>query len=1047
MNYDNKFATILNKYNPTDKRTHSILKFLAEELTEDEKFEFVTAIFDKGSWILPTEICNSSESNKLKDDTKNKFYRIFNEWVTKRIEHSLVIPQNIKNPTIPHTYISEYREALISTKNLNFPIELMLVFERFLKECKSIYAKNIFNDSFRLVIEEFNTEEIEKFFTYFSKQYIINNSSIYGNFLYSFLNNLRYSHKIFDLSPDFLLQLSILSSSFKEKGVQYNYSNVISILLIELIIKKELDLSNSNFDTIIEDAFNELEKGRIENLDFFRFLKHFNYSFKKFDFNLEIKTLFEQIETNIYLANNSIDSQKKGIVHHYVNSSEQYFELLLFYLEYFSEELVKMHFINFIKLVDELRKSFSSLLWFEEFLNFNTIYGRIETFQASGFNIKIDEDFFNKKIDEKQLKSFCTNEFVLQNGLGFLHNNSLKEFSKTSELYSLSGINLSKLNKQIILDNSKTGELEPFLISNVNYSTANKGCVTTLIPLNKSLYNKILKYELKSFFPSIELYFTEKSHEYLKLESPFKKRTNSTDRIFKFKFNNDYLIKLSEENFWSSLEQIRPSLYEAIYLNYKKNEETFKELVYAYENEIIISGLVESRTNGGLFVNILGEKAFLPGSQIDIKPIRDYDIYIGKTMDFKIVKVYPEFKNVVVSHKILKEKKVELQKNKTLFELEKGQVLEGNIKNITSFGVFIDLGGFDGLIHITDLSWNRINHPSEILVLDQKLDVLILDFDDKKTRIQLGLKQLKPDPWKIIDSKFTIGQKVNGKVVVIADYGAFIEIAEGVEGLIHVSEMSWSTHLHSARDFVKIGDIIEAVILTFDRDERKISLGIKQLSEDPWTDIPNKYPEGSKHKGIVKNLTSFGVFIELEEVIDGLIYISDLSWTKKIKHPSEFVNLGEKLDVVVLELDIEGRKLTLGHKQTTINPWDDYENLFKVGTIHNGEISEIVSKGATLEFRNDLVAFIPASQLTKKDGGKLKKGDFADFKVIEFNKEFKRVVVSHTDIFRKVKDRNLKKYSIKKPLIYSKTQTSTLDISENNLEALKAKFNTKKLSQ
>ncbi|MGX7666786.1 30S ribosomal protein S1 [Flavobacterium pedocola] len=431
-------------------------------------------------------------------------------------------------------------------------------------------------------------------------------------------------------------------------------------------------------------------------------------------------------------------------------------------------------------------------------------------------------------------------------------------------------------------------------------------------------------------------------------------------------------------------------------------------VIAANESGEIVNGFVKCRTKGGMIVDVFGIEAFLPGSQIDVKPIRDYDQYVNKTMEFKVVKINHEFKNVVVSHKALIEADIEVQKKEIIGQLEKGQVLEGVVKNITSYGVFIDLGGVDGLIHITDLSWSRINHPSEVLELDQKLNVVILDFDDEKTRIQLGLKQLNAHPWDALDANLAVGDKVKGKVVVLADYGAFIEVAEGVEGLIHVSEMSWSTHLRSAQDFVKVGDVVEAVILTLDRDERKMSLGIKQLSQDPWTDITSKYPVGSKHTGIVRNFTNFGIFVELEEGIDGLVYISDLSWTKKIKHPSEFVNVGDKLDVVVLELDVEGRKLSLGHKQTTANPWDQYEDAFAVGTVHNGTISEIVDKGATVEFGDDIVAFIPTRHLEKEDGKKLKKGDTADFKVIEFNKEFKRVVASHTAIFREEEEKNVK---------------------------------------
>jgi small subunit ribosomal protein S1 len=466
---------------------------------------------------------------------------------------------------------------------------------------------------------------------------------------------------------------------------------------------------------------------------------------------------------------------------------------------------------------------------------------------------------------------------------------------------------------------------------------------------------------------------------------------------------------------------------------------SWDRVISANETGEIVNGFVKCRTKGGMIVDVFGIEAFLPGSQIDVKPIRDYDVYVNKMMEFKVVKINHEFKNVVVSHKALIEADIEVQKKEIIGQLQKGQVLEGVVKNITSYGVFIDLGGVDGLIHITDLSWSRINHPSEVLELDQKLNVVILDFDDEKTRIQLGLKQLNAHPWDALDAKLAVGDKVKGKVVVIADYGAFIEVAEGVEGLIHVSEMSWSTHLRSAQDFVKVGDVVEAQILTLDRDDRKMSLGIKQLSQDPWTDITAKYPVGSKHTGIVRNFTNFGIFVELEEGIDGLIYISDLSWTKKIKHPSEFVNVGEKLDVVVLELDVDGRKLSLGHKQTTANPWDQYEDSFAVGTVHTGTISEIVDKGATVEFGDDIVAFIPTRHLEKEDGKKLKKGDEAEFKVIEFNKEFKRVVASHTAIFREEEEKNVKAVT-ESTSNANNAPAATLGDNNDILAGLKAKM-------
>ena len=464
-----------------------------------------------------------------------------------------------------------------------------------------------------------------------------------------------------------------------------------------------------------------------------------------------------------------------------------------------------------------------------------------------------------------------------------------------------------------------------------------------------------------------------------------------------FRYNPELKIGDKVEVFIESLEDKKGQLV----LSHKKarSAQSWDRVNQALDNDEIVKGYIKCRTKGGMIVDVFGIEAFLPGSQIDVKPIRDYDVYVNKTMDFKVVKINHEFKNVVVSHKALIEAELEQQKKDIIGKLEKGQILEGTVKNITSYGVFIDLGGVDGLIHITDLSWGRITHPEEILQLDQKLNVVILDFDDDKKRIALGLKQLTPHPWEALDANLKVGDKVEGKVVVVADYGAFVEIAPGVEGLIHVSEMSWSQHLRSAQDFVKVGDKQEAVILTLDRDERKMSLGIKQLKEDPWLNIDAKYPVASKHTAKVRNFTNFGVFVELEEGVDGLIHISDLSWTKKIKHPSEFTSLGATIDIQVLEIDKENRRLSLGHKQLEDNPWDNYETIFAVDTIHEGTIADLMDKGAVITLEHGIEGFATPKHLTKEDGSQAKAGETLQFKVIEFNKETKRIILSHSRIF------------------------------------------------
>jgi small subunit ribosomal protein S1 len=430
-----------------------------------------------------------------------------------------------------------------------------------------------------------------------------------------------------------------------------------------------------------------------------------------------------------------------------------------------------------------------------------------------------------------------------------------------------------------------------------------------------------------------------------------------------------------------------------------KTQRSWEAINDALENDVIIKGFVKSRTKGGLIVDIQGVEAFLPGSQIDIKPIRDYDIYVGKTMEFKVVKINHEFKNVVVSHKVLIEDDLENQKTEIVAKLEKGQVLEGTVKNITDFGVFIDLGGVDGLLHITDISWGRIEHPKEVLSLDEKVNVVVLDFDDEKKRIALGLKQLTPHPWESLDPSLEVGSKVKGKIVTVADYGAFLEITPGVEGLIHVSEMSWSQNLRSPQDFIKTGDEVEAQILTLDRDDRKMSLGIKQLTPDPWKNIAERYPVGSKHTATVKNMTNFGVFVEIEEGIDGLIHISDLSWSKKINHPNEFTKTNEVVDVVVLELDEENRKLSLGHKQLEENPWDTFETIFTVDSIHEGTVLKVGDKGAIVALAYGVEGFSPSKHSIKQDGSALKVDDTDQFKIIEFNKDAKRIVISHSRIW------------------------------------------------
>ena len=522
--------------------------------------------------------------------------------------------------------------------------------------------------------------------------------------------------------------------------------------------------------------------------------------------------------------------------------------------------------------------------------------------------------------------------------------------------------------------------------------------------------------------------------------------------VSEFRYNPDLKIGDTVEVYIENQEDKRGQLV----LSHKKARasKSWERVNAALENKEVIKGYIKCRTKGGMIVDIFGIEAFLPGSQIDVKPIRDYDVFVGKTMEFQVVKINQEYKNVVVSHKALIEAELEAQKQEIISKLEKGQVLEGTVKNITSYGVFIDLGGVDGLIHITDLSWGRVNDPHEIVQLDQKLNVVILDFDEEKKRIALGLKQLTAHPWDALDENLKVGDKVKGKVVVMADYGAFVEIAPGVEGLIHVSEMSWSQHLRSAQDFLKVGDEVEAVILTLDRQERKMSLGIKQLKDDPWKDIEVKYPVGSRHHAKVRNFTNFGVFVELEEGVDGLIHISDLSWTKKVKHPSEFTQIGADIEVVVLEIDKDNRRLSLGHKQLEENPWDVFEGVFTEGSVHEGTIVELMDKGAVVQLEYGVEGFATPKHLQKEDGSHAKEGEKLPFKVIEFNKDSKRIILSHSRTFEdaqraearaeRAKNRTAKnagRNNAAADVPSIQNQAATTSLGENDaLAALKAKM-------
>jgi ribosomal protein S1 len=913
--------TVLDKYPPQNLRSHTILRFFAEDLEEKENIKFVEAIFNRGSWVLPTEIFKSSDSFNLKEYTNIKFHQIFNEWVDKRIKHNSFLSENSRNVNIPYRIINEFIEALFSIKNLGFPVELLSALKGLLVNCDSKYLKVLYEGSFNLVITNFDEKEIEIIFGYFSELYTINPLNNIGQFLYALLDKLTYSHKVFNLSSNFIAKLNALSDAFKKEDYKNDYSIVISILQIEIIKNKKLDLNDSKFDYLIRPTINQLEKGNPVNLIFFNFLMKFNYSFNNYDVDKAIIAFLERIQETI------IEEHEKNIdylVNDFIEKSDQYFKLLLFYLNFISNELSKEILIVFIKTIDGAREFFSSkMIWFNEYNNFTLIPGDIVSFNHPGFQVKIDKVFLAQHEKVKKIKSnFSSKVLDKFYAHGFLHKKNIHNYKKLRNIVSKTrkfGESIENLEDKL----SKIIKPDKFSIENLNYKGSNKGNVIRFCLPQKEKDLSLLKtYNIQATCPSLELFLVNKSSEFLNKQSPFENKSETFKRFFTPNFNNNYKFNLSADNFWTLLKKYRPNLYEQTYLKQEKNKKAFENLIEAYANEEILEGIVKSRTKGGLFVEIYGSEVFLPGSQIDVNPIHDYDEYIYKKLEFKVIKIDYEFKSVVVSHLEVIKPILEKARKRIISELEIGGIYEGVVKHIANYGVFMALGDIDGLIHITDLSWSKINHPSEIVELNQKLNVVVLDFDENKSRIELGLKQLIDHPWDSMGVSFNVGDKVKGKVKVIEGYGIFIEVATGVQGLIHQSELAWKSSPKDnklrheyLKSLFKIGDEVEAVIITLDRENRKMALSTKQLTKDPWIYVRSNYSIGTQHNVIVKEIVNFGIFVELQDGIEGLVHISDLSSNGKIKHPKEFCAIGDKLDVVVLDIDFEGRKISLGHKQ------------------------------------------------------------------------------------------------------------------------------------
>lgn len=993
------FTSILNRYNPKDPRTHGILKYFSEGLSENENISFVEELFKSGSWLLPTEISRVNISDNLREKTSNYFYQIFNNWVLDRIEFSNRISSKTRNPYITSDLHFQFRQAILSIKNLDFPKEMMKTLEGFVLNTNPLYLEKFLEGEFWVVTEEYEEKDIEIFLGYFIDIYIANKSANFGDFIYSSLNGLAFTHKIYYLSNEFQELLLKLSKTITEIQTPNNYKLLKCILLIDLIRNKKLDLYNSKYKGIIKSTLDSLESGNYDNLDILLFLKKFNYSFIDYNILTQAEALFEKINDMLLRIQKRPDIEKQALFHHLLKSYNEYFELLLFYQELVDKEKAHNYFIRFINLIDEIRNSFSSMLWYDEFLEFIPITGELFNVIKEGFEVKIDDHFFKEKISEKKLQSKLSIDFISHFGYGFLHSKSLIGYYQALSFFKKSKQGRIELKEE---EKENFEGINKFHISKLNYSASNKKNVLTLTPFKDSNHNLITKYNLKAFFSSIELFLIEKANNYLSIPSPFPKKSNALEIIIPPKYISEYNINFSEENFWEILKKFRPFLYKTIYLNHIKIIESVKKINYAFTNNHNVNGLIKSRSKGGMIVDILGVEAFLPGSEIDTKSIIDYDFYVAKSFDFKVLRVSEANQNIIVSRKQLIEAELKVHKDQVLGKLEKGTILEGKVKNIMDYGAFIDLGLMDGLLHITDMSWGRIQHPTEILKIDQKINVVVLDFNENKERIALGLKQLLSNPWDILEKGVNVGTKVSGKIVNIEDYRAFLELTPGVEGLIHISEITSSSYTANVREFFKVGDIHEVIILTIDREERKISLGMTNFLKNVWKKITSKYAIGTKHSLVIHNITHFGVFVDLGG-FDGLIHLSKLSWYKKIKHPSEIAKIGDEINTVVVDIDEERRRISLMQDKVK-------EELLDRTTIFKGKIINYLQDRAVVSVDGwKINAYVETNHLIKFDGSLPKKGEILNFKVLRTFTKNKTILLSHIYTYRTVINKTTKR--------------------------------------
>ena len=973
------FTKILRQHNPRDRRNHSILKFFADGLNEEQRQIFVESIFANGAWLLPTEISLYSKSKELELVTRNLFLQIFERWVANRIEHSEQIFTDVKNPFVSNELVVQFREGLLSLKNLGFHSDVFVLFENFIERSNPNYLKSFLRNSLTVIVDSYNEEEIEFFFTYLSNRYIESNNNNYSNFIYVFLNNLAYSPKIHELSDSCIIQLKKISKFLNETNTNSNsrIANLTSILLIDLIEFKKLDLSESKYFSIINNELSRLEKGDHDNLEFYKFLKLFNFPFVSINFANDLEVLIKKIQANILKINTISINQKADFLYHYLLSSGIYFELVLFYIENCSEEIGVRYFTKFLTTIDELRNSFASLIFYDDFVNFKSIKGKIISAVSSGFKVRIDDEILNDRLlllnDNNPVSDFIGNKYN-HGFLNAVHLNVIPKARSVLKKISLQSTDLADFND--------IEELKSFFIIKVNYSLNNKGSILSLIPEYKSSKKLIARYELKAFFTEIELYLVSKAYEYLKLDSPFD-RNNSASFFTTPRFFYNYSLPFHESTFWELFNSVRPNIYSTIKLKDKILNETFEKLVEAFDRNEVISGVVKTRAKGGLNVDVFGFEVFLPGSEIDINKVIDYDYYIGKTLDLKVINIRQEFKNVVVSRKVLLYDGFASKRNELLKSVVKGAKLDGIVKNILNYGVFVDLGGIDGLIYISELSWFRVKSPHDLFTIGQNISVIVLDYDEEKQRLFLGYKQLFPNPWSEVNFPFSCNELVLGRVTTVLNYGAILEIAPGIEGLLHYSEFS-------ASFLLEVGNELEVVISKLNISEKQLLFSHKKVESAKRRILINKFPKGSKHKVKIISISKSVIVVDLASNIEGCIMLNTNSNILRRNN----LKVGNLITAQVKYYDYIGKKFWLD----VFVDWDYYESIFKPNSVHKGKIIDIRVNGGVVSLENGPTGFVPTKFLLKSNGIFAKKGEELLFKIIHFKKAKKTIILSHSSI-------------------------------------------------